>query len=264
MSFLELDGRHIFVREFGDPGLPPLVLVHGLYGDASTVAPLAERLADRFHVVAPDALGHGRSDHPPEFTLEDQGTMLGTLIATLGHASATLVGVSMGAYLAAEAAILEPSRVSHLVLVVGKAHGTTSSSAAYAARMGFDLAGATPEEALAFMAGAIWSPDTTPERREEILTMQSESQVALTADEKAAVERSLAGFDLRPELRRVTAETLVISGRDDGLNPPAAGEELARHIRGARFEVYEHSGHVLAFEETDKLVADIVEFVLHA
>lgn len=259
---IEINGRRVFFREFGDPGLPPLVLVHGLYGDASTVAPLAERLADRFHVIAPDALGHGHSDHPAEFTLEDQGTMLDSLVATLGHAAATVVGVSMGAYLAAEAAILEPSRVSHLVLVVGKAQGTTSSSAAYAARMGFDLAAATPEEALAFMAGAIWSPDTTPERRAEILARQSGSQVVLTPDERAAVERSLAGFDLRPALHRITAETLVISGRDDGLNPPEAGEELARHIPGARFEVYEHSGHLLAFEEEDRLVADIIGFAL--
>jgi 3-oxoadipate enol-lactonase len=261
---MKLNGHDVFVREFGDPGLPLLVLVHGLYGDTSTVAPLAERLADRFHVVTPDALGHGRSDHPAEFTLEDQGRTLDTLLATLGDGAAILVGVSMGSYLAAEAAILEPSRVSHLVLVVGKAHGTTSSSAAYAARMGFDLAAATPEEALEFMAGAIWSPDTTPERRAEILAMQSESQIDLTADEKAAVERSLAGFDLRPELHRITAETLVISGRDDGLNPPEAGEELARHIRGSRFEVYEHSGHLLAFEEIDRLVADITEFALDA
>ena len=262
MSVIELNGHHVHFREFGDPGLPLLVLVHGLYGDSSTVAPLAERLADRFHVIAPDALGHGRSDHPAEFTLEDQGTMLDALVATLGHTAATLAGVSMGSYLAAEAAILEPERVSHLVLVVGKAHGTTSSSAAYAARMGFDLAKATPDEMLAFMAGAIWSPDTTPERRAEILAMQAESQVVLTPEERAAVERSLAGFDLRPELHRITAATLVISGRDDGLNPPEAGEELARHIPGARFEVYEHSGHVLAFEEEDKLVADIMEFVL--
>ncbi|CAN5335883.1 3-oxoadipate enol-lactonase [soil metagenome] len=261
---IELNGRRIFFREFGDPGLPLLVLVHGLYGDTSTVAPLAERLAERFHVIAPDALGHGLSDHPAEFTLEDQGKMLDALVATLGHAAATVVGVSMGAYLAAEAAILEPSRVSHLVLVVGKAHGTTSSSAAYAARMGFDLAKANPEEALAFMSGAIWSPDTTPERRAEIVAMQSESQVVLTPDEKAAVELSLAGFDLRPELHRITAATFVISGRADGLNPPEAGEELARHIHGARFEVYEHSGHVLAFEEMDKLVTDIIGFVLDA
>jgi pimeloyl-ACP methyl ester carboxylesterase len=251
----------IFYLEFGDAGLPPLVLLHGLYGNAASVAPLAELLSDRFRVIAPDALGHGQSAAPDGYTLADQGQMVDELIASFGYESAAVVGISMGSYLAAQAAILEPSRVSRLVLIVGKAHGTTSSSAAYAKRMGFDLANATPEAMLEFMAGAIWSKDTSPERRAEILgavPMQDQP----TAEERAAVERSLAGFDLRPDLGKITAPTLVISGRDDGLNPPESGKELADGIRGSRFEVYQHSGHMLSMEESDRLVDDITHFVV--
>ena len=260
-STVSVGGHSIFVREFGAEGLPPIVLVHGLYGDSSTVAPLAERFADRFHVIAPDALGHGHSDHPVDFTLEDQGRVLDGLVAEKGYDSAALVGISLGSYISAKAAILEPERVSHLVLVVSKAHGATSSSAAYAERMGFDLANASPAETLEFMAGALWSPATSPELRAEITAWQSALDIELTPDERNAIERSVRGFDLRPELDRITAPTLVISGRDDGLNPPEAGEEVARHIPGARFEVYENAGHVLAFEQIDRLVADVTEFV---
>ena len=53
-----------------------------------------------------------------------------------------------------------------------------------------------------------------------------------------------------------------VSGLADGLNPPQAGEELARGIPGARFEVYESSGHMLAAEEQDRLVSDVTTFVL--
>ena len=261
MPSIQLGEWSIFFLEFGDAELPPLVLLHGLYGDASSVAPLAELLSDRFRVIAPDALGHGSSSAPEGFTLADQGRMIDELIAAFGYDSATVVGISMGSYLAARAAILEPSRVSRLVLVVGKAHGTTSSSVAYAKRMGFDLANATPEAMLEFMSGAIWSKDTSPERRAEILAAVP-TQNQPTADERAAVERSLAGFDLRPELGTITAPTLVISGRDDGLNPPEAGKELADGIPNSRFEVYEHSGHMLSMEESDRLVDDIVRFVL--
>jgi 3-oxoadipate enol-lactonase len=260
----ELGGHAVFFRTFGDAGLPPLVLVHGLYGDSASVAPLAERLADRFHVIAPDALGHGRSARPAGFALADQGRMLDALVAERGYDAAAIVGVSMGSYLAAQAAILEPARVSRLVLVVSKAHGQTSSSAAYARRMGFDLAAATPDEMVAFLAGALWSPDTSAERREQIMreVQRIDDAVVLGAEEQAAVERSLRGFDLRPDLHRITAPTLVISGRADGLNPPSSGEELVHGIPGARFEVYEHSGHMLTFEETDRLVDDITAFVL--
>ncbi|SEQ40438.1 alpha/beta fold hydrolase [Microlunatus flavus] len=262
MSTTEIDGASIYHRVTGDAGSPPLFLVHGLYGDSTTVQDLATALAARFRVVAPDMLGHGRSTHPRHFTLADQGRALNGLVAALGYDRAVLVGVSMGSYVAAQAAVLEPDRVSRLVLVVPKAHGTSSSSVAYAQRMGFDLAAATPEEQLSFMAGAVWSPATSAERREEIMaSAQAPDQVLLSVDERAAVEESLAGFDLRPDLARITAPTLVVSGRSDGLNPPAAGEELARGVPGARFEVYESSGHMLSFEERDRLVADVIGFV---
>jgi 3-oxoadipate enol-lactonase len=263
MPELHIEGHTIHYEEHGEAGAPPLVLAHGLYGEAAGLAPLAQRLAGRFRVIAPDALGHGLSSHPAEFGIEDQGRVLTGLIAALGRPKAAILGISMGSYLAAQAAILEPARVSALVLVVPKAHGRTSSVAAYAARKGFDLATATPEETTALLEEVLWSPHTSQARREEILTAQLAAQrIVLTPGERAAIDRSLHGFDLRPALAAITAPTLVVSGRADGLNPPEAGLEVARGIPGARFEVYEHSGHQLASEETDRLVRDVEAFLL--
>ena len=261
MALATVNGNSIYYDEYGDASHPLLILVHGLMGDASTVERLARRLAGTFRVVAPDAIGHGRSTHPTDFSLADQGAMLNGLITQLGAESATLVGISMGSYLVAEAAILEPARTDHLVLVVGKAHGKTSSVAAFAASKGVDLSTLSPEEMLAFMSEAVWSPDTSQSRRDELLQAMAGKQTVLTPAEQGEVEKSLAGFDLRPGLASVTAPTLIISGASDGLNPPAAGQELADHIPGARFEVYEHSGHMLAFEEEDRLVDDILALV---
>lgn len=254
-----IDDRTVHYEEYGAPDAPLLVLVHGLMGDGSTVAALAERLADRFHVVTPDALGHGRSARPESFTIEDQGRMLNGLVAALGYESAVMVGVSMGSYLVAQAAVLDPTRTSRLVLVVSKAHGTTSSSAAFAARKGVDLSTLPPEQAMALLQEALWSPDTPDDRRAELL-VPADSFVVLTPDEQARVEASLAGFDLRPGLRTLSVPTLVVSGRSDGLNPPESGQEIADLVPDARFLVYEHSGHMLASEEPDRLVADIVAF----
>lgn len=252
---------HLHFREFGRAESAPLVLIHGLYGDSSTVSPLAERLSDAFRVIAVDALGHGGSPRPETFTLADQGRAVNDLIASLGYASATVVGISMGSYIAAQAAILEPACTSHLVLVVTKGSGTTSSTAAYAERHGFDLASATLDEALEFMAGAMWSPHTSLERRADLMAMQTSGQIELDAGARAAIDASLRDFDLEPGLPSITARTLVISGRSDGLNPPEVGERVAALIPGARFVEYERSGHMLAYEETDRLVADIADTV---
>lgn len=260
---LTLNDNSVHYRSFGSSESPPMVLVHGLYGDSAGIALLAERFADQFLVIAPDALGHGRSARPEHFTLIDQGQMLNALTAALGYDAVPMVGISMGSYLTAQAAILEPARVSRLVLVVSKAHGTTSSSRAYAQRMGFDLSTATQEQAMEFLAGALWSRNTTAESRAAIsnaIAAQPDS-IALNPEEQAAVERSLAGFDLRPQLDRIAAPTLVIAGADDGLNPPTEGEELVRGIANAHMTTYDSSGHLLAFEETDRFVADVVAFI---
>lgn len=261
MPMITFEGSSLFYRESGETEAPPVVLIHGLYSDSTSVQPLASELAARFRVIAPDMLGHGRSSRPEHFRLADQGRAVNHLIATLGYGSAAVVGISMGSYVAAQAAILEPARASRLVLVVPKAHGTTSSVAAYAARRGIDLRSVAPDEMLTLMAGALWSPATSQQRRDEIMASFPADQVVLTAEEQAAVERSLADFDLRPDLPLITAPTLVISGRADGLNPPEAGEELASLIPDAAFTIYEESGHMLSAEEPERLVADITDFI---
>jgi 3-oxoadipate enol-lactonase len=129
-------------------------------------------------------------------------------------------------------------------------------------REGFDLAAASMDQTIDFMARALWSPETSEEKRQEILSAQGSDRVELTPEERAAIDRSLEGFDLRPGLPSITAATLVISGLSDGLNPPAAGEEVAQLIPGARFEVYENSGHMLASEEGERLVAEVTATVL--
>ena len=107
--------------------------------------------------------------------------------------------------------------------MVTKGHGKTSSVLRYLTGKGLNPADMDQEQLVAAMEDAIWSRDTTPERRQQLMAEQQaalpEGTKELTADEKRAVDEALANFDLRPGLGRITVPTLVISGRDDGLNP---------------------------------------------
>lgn len=125
MPSLELDHGTLSYEAFGDAAAPGLFLIHGLHGDSASVRPLAERLAERFHVIAPDMLGHGESERLDAFTLEDQATSLNQLIKHYGYPEAHVVGYSMGSYIAARAAIQEPDHVQRLVLVCPKPARTT-------------------------------------------------------------------------------------------------------------------------------------------
>jgi pimeloyl-ACP methyl ester carboxylesterase len=60
-----VEGLSIFYREAGDPSHPSLVLLHGFPSSSVMFRDLIPRLADRFHLIAPDYPGFGRSDAPP-------------------------------------------------------------------------------------------------------------------------------------------------------------------------------------------------------
>jgi len=61
---IEIDGTSIFYREAGDPERPTLLLLHGFPASSFMYRELIERLADQFHLVAPDYPGFGHSDAP--------------------------------------------------------------------------------------------------------------------------------------------------------------------------------------------------------
>jgi len=61
----------------------PLLLLHGFTGSAATWAPFLKRLAPDFHTVAPDLLGHGRSDSPLDAERYSIERCVGDLLAIL-------------------------------------------------------------------------------------------------------------------------------------------------------------------------------------
>lgn len=104
----------LHVHEWGDPGAPPVVCLHGVTSYGGRFHRLAERLADRYHVVAPDLRGHGWSGWEPPWSLDAH---LDDVLATVPAGPAIWVGHSFGGRLAAELAAREPGRVERLVLL---------------------------------------------------------------------------------------------------------------------------------------------------
>jgi len=104
--------------EWGDPGAPPLICLHGVTGHGERFRRLAEEhWAKRFHVIAPDLRGHGRSGWEPPWTYP---TFVADLVETadaLGVGAADWVGHSFGGRLVLELAAAHPERVRRTVLL---------------------------------------------------------------------------------------------------------------------------------------------------
>jgi lipase len=106
------------LHEWGDPGAPPLVCLHGISAHGRRYRRLAEeRLARRFRVLAPDLRGHGLSGWEPPWNL---ATHLADVIETIDAAGverAPWVGHSFGGRLVLELCSREPERVERAALL---------------------------------------------------------------------------------------------------------------------------------------------------
>ncbi|MEP6978930.1 MAG: alpha/beta hydrolase [Thermoleophilia bacterium] len=108
----------LHLYEWGEPGAPAVLCLHGVTGHGLRFRRLAEeRLAGHFHVLAPDLRGHGRSGWEPPWTF---ATFVDDVLETLAGAgveTAAWVGHSFGGRLALEAAARAPERVERVALL---------------------------------------------------------------------------------------------------------------------------------------------------
>ena len=238
-----------------------LILLHGLGTNTVSLHGDMDAFSDTYRTIAIDCRGHGESEHPPVFKLADHFKDILSVMDEFALETANLIGSSMGSYVAQGVAITAPQRIRKLILVTPKAHGARSSSENMLKQHAAKLEGATPEQQTDFLRGIILAP-TTPERRTALLAeMDRTAGRRLNATETAAVRKALENFDFRADLHRITAKTLVISGRHDPLNPPEEGKVVADLIPDCRFEIFEHSGHVPRLEQREDYLKLVRKFL---
>jgi proline iminopeptidase len=76
-------------------------------------------------------------------------------------------------------------------------------------------------------------------------------------------EGFLHSFDLRPELSRIAAPTLILAGRHDWICAPEFSEEIHRLIPGSDLRIFEDSAHKIGGDEPQALFDAIAGFLVH-
>jgi len=113
----DIDGIPLHYFYAGRSG-PPIVLVHGLGSSAEIWAGLMSQLGKQFRVYAPDMPGHGETPLAPEGTsIRANVSYLKRFLDKLGYPHVTLVGNSLGGWIATRFAVDYPERVHHLYLL---------------------------------------------------------------------------------------------------------------------------------------------------
>jgi pimeloyl-ACP methyl ester carboxylesterase len=142
MTIARINDIDLYYEEHGDPSAEPLLLIMGFTMNAASWAPQIPALAKRYHVIAFDNRGAGRTSQPEgPYSIPQMAADAVALLDLLGIESAHIVGASMGGMIAQEFAIRYSSRVRGLVLACTTPGGPHSA--------GYDEMMKTSEEGLA-------------------------------------------------------------------------------------------------------------------
>ncbi|MBM7066865.1 alpha/beta fold hydrolase [Actibacterium sp. 188UL27-1] len=116
-----LNGQKFFIRSWGDPGLPSLLMLHGFPEYGGAWADLAPLLAQDFHCIAPDQRGYGQSWSPPEVGDYAASALVDDMAALIGQIGGplTVLGHDWGASIAYGLAIFRPDLVTRLIIMNG-------------------------------------------------------------------------------------------------------------------------------------------------
>lgn len=123
---VEIDGVEVFYREAGPADVPHVLLLHGFPTSSHMYRNLIPRLADRYHVVAPDYPGYGASQMPSreefEYSFDNMATVIGKLADRIGLDSYAIYLQDYGAPIGLRLASAQPERVTALVVQNGNAY----------------------------------------------------------------------------------------------------------------------------------------------
>src|SRR2546427_6407715 len=251
---LDVNGLRVHYLDWGNPGAPPVVCVHGYTSSAQAFNALARRFRDRYHFVALDVRGHGESAWSPAgaYQYRDQVGDLAAVVDKLGLSRFTLIGTSMGGIIAMAYAGAHPDRLTHLVLndigpdvevgsqritqMVGgrpDEFGTLDDAMAYRRQVSPIVAGRALDDqrelALGVLrqrpdGGWIWKMDPA----------YIQQRVKIGPPERPA---------LWPALQRVTCPTLVVWGSDSDVLSEAQARRMVDALANGELVTVPGVGH---------------------
>jgi 3-oxoadipate enol-lactonase len=239
----------------GPDDAPVVVLSNSLGATRAMWDPQVPALAERFRVVTYDTRGHGGSPAPEgPYMLDDLVDDLVALLDTVGAERAHVVGLSLGGMTAMRLAAREPDRVDRLAVLC---------TSAKVDPQGFlDRARMVRAGGSAPVAPPVVSRWLTPAYAAEHpdLVARLEAMVATADDEGYAACCEVVGrMDLRPDLGRISAPTLVISGAEDLALPPEHQKLIAEGISGARLLTVSPGAHLANLERTSEITGALLD-----
>lgn len=252
-----VDG-HLLQHEVHGEGAPVL-LVHGFPLSREMWRPLVPLLSDRFRLILPDLRGHGASAPSARVTMAEFADDLARLLDDVGESRpVTLVGMSMGGYVAFEFCRRHEARLKALALTNTRARADTEDEA----RGRRETAVRVLREGSAIVAEAMLAKLFAPEAP-EILRDRWRTIMAATppAGVAAALEAMATRQDSFTTLRRLACPVQIVAGALDPITPPDDSRRMHEASPGSRLAILEGTAHMTAVEAPERFAATLIDFL---
>jgi len=246
-------GQNIRYFEAGQG--PTVILLHGLGSVKEIWSANIGALSAKYHVYALDQIGFGHSDKPLlDYKIATFADFLQAFMQSQNLSRATLVGNSLGGWIAIDFAARHPEMVDKLVLV-------DSAGLPFGKPLTVDLNPASLADMRTLLESIFY--DRKKMVTEEFVVQAFTNHVR--NNDGYTIQRTLAGFAQNQfedaKLSTIHVSTLVVWGREDELIPAASGEKLRDGIPGAKLVVFEHCGHVPQLEKPAEFNQALIDFL---
>lgn len=231
---------------------PVLVLGNSIGTNQGMWAPLIPEFARRFRVLAVETRGHAGSEVlPGPYSLDELGQDFLALLDELHLGTVRYAGLSLGGMIGMWLASHAPERIERLALVCTSAYLPPATNWIERA----ETVRSKGTGSISDAAAGRWFTEGFRQREPERVAAAVAMLEATPDEGYAGCCEAIAGMDLRPDLPRITADTLVIAGADDPATPPSHAEAIVAAVPGARLQIVPDAAHLATLEQPDTVGA---------
>lgn len=260
MPDVAISTDHISYDIEGPPEAPVVLLAHSIGTTRELWQPQRAALAKAFRVVRYDARGHGRSSAPSgDYALDRLGTDAITILDALGVRRAHVVGLSLGGLTAMWLGLHAPERVGGLVLANTAARIGVPER--WEERIAQVQAGGV--EAVVDLAIGRWFSEAFRAREGDTVAAYRRLLAGCSPAGYAGCCAVLRDADLRDDIARIGAPTLIIAGDQDQATTLADAELMRARIPHARLLTLS-AAHLSNVEQPATFTQAVLEFLTSA
>lgn len=255
------DGARIHYEVHGEGS--PVLMIMGLGSNAYGWARALPWVSGRHQAIVFDNRGVGRSDVPEgAYTIEQMADDAAAVLDACGHASAHVMGASLGGMIAQRFALAHRSRVRSLVLLCTTPGGASAVPASDEVLRALVEGGADPAIVYRRNAWFLYGEETRarhPERIEQDLIERS--RIPTAPKGYFGQLQAASRHDVWDALPTLDVPVLVVHGDADLLVPTENGRRIASRIPGAELVLLPGAGHMLQADAGDAVREAVLRFL---